>query len=570
MSQIKIHTGQRIILETIVEICLCLAGGLALTLLVIDQTVFNADAVSPFFQAKLITTGVTADPSQLSFARIPSIFPDLATLISLTAISPNAGLEFIFPRYAFIIASLFIFIQAEFTRLSLTRTSSKARTTVITLAITLCLTSTIPEFRTTFGLMLTPLHHGGNIICTYLLGCVLVWNPFSNNPRIQHFRLGAAATSIVIGISSNKLFVFTGMAPAAMALCLTSWTTAKTYSISAALRKLKTKKESILALSIACGIGFAIPSLLNGQCSLPIVIKPGVIYPQLIKFIQSNHIFLAAFITGIITVMMLSAKAFQSNQKNIAVTSALLLGMTFIVSSSISPLAYAWLLGEPGSLHIRYVMIMGPTLCTVIAITGAKSVLHFDQVYSQKLEKYLPFGTMALATILLIITAQNSKISSWNLENTFQQRLKKNHSNSSRIAFLINQKGLKNGLSDFWGVKLGVWANMPFNNEQPVSIEPIARDGSPDLWATSIKQFFNRGRELKSYDFVVTSDTSFEKGILEAYGVPSENLIIEGSKRKLLIYRSEEAQERIRKILSKKLSTYRRQCDRNSPNFQER
>ena len=176
---------------------------------------------------------------------------------------------------------------------------------------------------------------------------------------------------------------------------------------------------------------------------------------------------------------------------------------------------------------------------------------------------------MALTTILLIITGQNLKTSSWNLENTFQQRLKTDHSNASKIALLINQNGLKNGLSDFWGVKLGVWANMPFKNEQPVSIEPIANDGSPDLWATSIKQFFNRGRELKPYDLLL-HPTQVSKKNSEAYGVPSESISIEGSKRRLLIYRSEESQERIRKTLSKKLSTYRRQCDRNSPNFQER
>ena len=156
MIPIKKHVSQRYIQETIIQTCLCLSGGLVLTLLAINQTVFNTDAASPFFQAKLITTGVTADPQELSFARIPSIFPDLANLISLTAISPEAGLEVIFPRYSFAIASLFLFIQSELIRLSSALDNSKAKVTLITLAITLYLASIFPEFCETIGLMITP------------------------------------------------------------------------------------------------------------------------------------------------------------------------------------------------------------------------------------------------------------------------------------------------------------------------------------------------------------------------------------------------------------------------------
>ena len=181
MIPIKKYVSQRYIQETIIQTCLCLSGGLVLTLLAINQTVFNTDSASPFFQAKLITTGVTADPQELSFARIPSIFPDLANLISLTAMSPEAGLQVIFPRYSFVIASLFLFIQSELIRLSLALDNSKAKVTLITLVITLYLASVFPEFRETIGLMITPLHHG----------CLLYTSP---SPRdVEESRMPSSA-----------------------------------------------------------------------------------------------------------------------------------------------------------------------------------------------------------------------------------------------------------------------------------------------------------------------------------------------------------------------------------------
>ena len=75
INQIKIHTTPRIFLKIIVELCLCLAGELALTFLVINQTGFNAEAVSRFVQAKLITTGVMADPNHPALLELQAFFP---------------------------------------------------------------------------------------------------------------------------------------------------------------------------------------------------------------------------------------------------------------------------------------------------------------------------------------------------------------------------------------------------------------------------------------------------------------------------------------------------------------
>lgn len=48
---------------------------LALTFLVINQTGFNAEAVSRFIQAKLITTGVIADPNHPDLLELQAFFP---------------------------------------------------------------------------------------------------------------------------------------------------------------------------------------------------------------------------------------------------------------------------------------------------------------------------------------------------------------------------------------------------------------------------------------------------------------------------------------------------------------
>ena len=95
---------------------------------------------------------------------------------------------------------------------------------------------------------------------------------------------------------------------------------------------------------------------------------------------------------------------------------------------------------------------------------------------------------------------------------------------------------LTHGLSDFWGVTSGTFANIQNAKSHNVSVQPIHKNGLPDLWATSTHQFLDHQKSIKPYNFVIASDDSFHQNIADVYGTPSEIIIIDGSKNKLLLH----------------------------------
>ena len=169
----------------IAYLALCVIGGLLVAIFVVEQTIYNADTVSHFLQSQLISSGATVNPAELSFSRIPSIFPDLATLIALTGGNQKANLSEILPSYAWIISSLLIFLQSEFIFFTLNKKTPRLQIGLITTNTILAIASISPQFRNSLGFAVTPVHHGGNVICTYLLGILLVWKPKAKGSNSQ-------------------------------------------------------------------------------------------------------------------------------------------------------------------------------------------------------------------------------------------------------------------------------------------------------------------------------------------------------------------------------------------------
>lgn len=566
LTQIALQTG------------ICITTGWLLATTAIENIVFNADALSPYFQAQLITTGLTADPTQLSFARIPSIFPDLATLIGLSAIDPSSNAGVILPRYSWLIASVFVFLQAEFIRLSLNQSLSKLQTTLITSFITLGLAITVEPIRETIGLLVTPVHHGGNIINTYLLGCLVVWRQPEANLKghKSNVKLILGAALISISLASNKLFIFTALMPATLASSLTHWAAKKKPRFFSIIKAYKQHKIALLILTCACIAGFTLPLFLNGQCSMPIVIRAWKSYQDLINWIFSDTFYTLCIALSLATIALQVKHYARSFGKSKRVNSILLqpekspqflVGIVFLFTFTFSPLVFVWLLGELEILPTRYIIAIGAGSCSILILAVATALMRLEAIIHHHHGHRGRIYSIGLILSGLAIEVPEIGIKKWNLQDTMQNSFRAREKDFFSVATTINKLELTHGLSDFWGVTSGTFANIQSTKSHNVSVQPIHKNGLPDLWATSTHQFLDHKKSIKPYNFVITSDDSFHQNIADVYGTPSETVIIDGSQSKLLLYNDTNSRNRIQNHLNSKLSTFRRQCNRNKPDF---
>jgi len=564
-------------------ILFCLAGGYLLALISVDRTVFNTDSAAPYHQAKLIASGVTTNTKELSFARIPSVFPDLATLITLSASDQLARFHSIFARYAWALASTLIFLQAELSRLTFAKSVTRLQAILISATISIGLAEYTPEFRETVGLLITPLHHGGNVLNTYLFGCIILWKPRRcSNRKIPklHAKPVFLAAMTAIGITSNKLFIFTALAPALLATYTLTSLESRRWNIFSELRTLLFRHKKLLALLTgAVFIGLAIGRTLNAQCSLPVIMRPLKTYGELFDFgLRSKY-----YGIGFISIILFIAysiyslwKDTQESQSGIVrrggntemILSAL--GCLFLGFSTLSPLAYIWLLGEPETLPVRYVLILGAGICCLFVMIACRLVQMIGHLLRQNITDLLKIGIyVGMATLLAAEGFSVIRING-HIEDAFANSFSSRRQNKVKTLDTLHELELTQGLSDFWGTEIALVSDLDSSSKKRLEIEPVLSNGKPDLWAHSKYQFMNSKGKIKNYDFVVSTSVDFEKSIIDSYGSPSLTKDLPEIGGKLLLYQNMNARERIRKIIKTKLKKFNRQCDRNRIGFEDR
>lgn len=568
--------------EAAIYATLCIGGGFLIAIFMADQTIFNADTISHYLQAKLITSGVTSDPSQLSFSRLPSIIPDLAALIALTANSPKAGLGTILPQYAWTIAALFIYLQSEFIFFTLSKAIPRIQISLIIINVTLAITAINPQFRESIGLAITPVHHGGNIACTYLLGGLLVWN--SNNDRsktnLKTIKLVLAAATVAIAIASNKLFIVNALLPALVAATITGLVIEKKQSLSRLLNIGGANKKNVAVIALAGLVGLAITTTMNKQCSPDIVIRAAQTYKQFSHILQTNsYSYLAIGILLIFTMLAriraqrelnslpTEVKTYQENRTK---QSQLLLGSSFLLLSMLSPTAYIWLLGENDLLQIRHILIIPTISWLTFALAGAKflEMLRSALIKHGKLKADLPIYLALVAGTIL--TTKNLNIKDFGINTVYRSSILSRNNEMINISEEIKTRGLKNGLSDFWGIMISEVSKLQNPSAPSISIEPISRRGKPDLWGHAKQQFKDTNGQIKDYNFVVAENRRFENSIIKAYGQPSEIISISQSDKSILLYKDPNSIRRINHIIKAKLSKFKRDCNRWGSKFAER
>jgi hypothetical protein len=578
----RTHQTLSNLVDIIACACLCLAGGCLLTRLAVESTIFNTDAAAPYYQAKLISSVTTLDPKALSFARIPSIFPDLATLIALTWSDYSAAFHEVFARYSWIVASLFIFLQSEISRLSLSCRLSRKRSIITTISIVTILASISPQFRGFVGILVTPLHHGGNVIATYLLGCLLVWDQARlARPDSEHFpiKILLAFLLISLGVASNKLLVFTGLAPAGLSIALAALLARSQRISKVHIRLIGTHRKTAFAVASGLIAGIGIPTLLNTQCSLPIIVRPLVTYKQYLDILSSSPL----YVVGLTAAVALSlyagltlAKAYRlktqkgPSRKSYDCAYSLFLGSTFLSMSALSPMAYIWALGEPQDLPLRYTIItaagIGGVLTIIASILLSKAEIALsDNAIIKALRLSL---ASSIGIVLLSAFTAQSMYST--IENVYTAHFRQRNEKNIQITNQLHDLGLTYGLADFWGTQIEFASKLNSSGDKQITIQPILDNGKPDLWAHSKLQFKDSYGKARDYQFVLTANYDFEQAVVSAYGPPSQRIQTVDPNTNILVYADGAAKKKMLRLIEQKLADFERKCNSKSVDFAER
>ena len=526
-----------------------IAGGYILSHWLIDSIFTNADAYAPIQQAKTLIQG-QANLFDIHLARIPSLFPDLAILSSITLLFPSKGGLDLLSIYGWIYSTLLLFFSSYFIKEAI---APKRKPLLEPLSITLISISLLvisPTARDAYGHMLTPAHHGGNILNTIIflfLTLKLIRNHRSKMVLILFFAL------VIAGVASNKLFIFTGLIPS-------------TYL----LLRQKLNKKILGTLTLMTVLGWGIGSSLNAQCSPEISVN----IPTTLAAIKQYWLNYGSInIASLLSVASLGIIFSLRNKKN---KSDLILGANLeaaLIAISISCLTfYIYVIFLSGiGVNIRYALMFFGSMPIFISL-----LIH---TFSTSQKDYWLIGLIGLLVSIIYkpgYVAQ--KITQIKRDrDPIYELMRSRHFKSTRglntaIKF-IKEKSLKSsvGFSDYWGAGIALESN------SKLSIFPLHSSGEPDYWSLSPETLIHGMNTNQEKFFVISRDKDFLENIKQSLGSPLEHWGFNPTTKKyqpltafnhqasktmqLLIYKDNATIKRI----AKHARLFKRNCDRRSP-----
>lgn len=569
---------------------ICAIAAYILTLLCSDQIAFNPDSSSPYYQARLISSGLEMNPSKLSFARIPSVIPDLSTLILLLRLDLGREFSLLLAQYAIVTCTLLLITQTELCYQTLSRSIPRIEVAIIICTVNIFLVSLIPILNQSLGTALTPVHHGGNIILTYLFGTLAIWNPINSKKdeygaNFNNIKKISLVIIAWIGILSNKLFLFTALAPGFLAWILSDSIVLRKNPITIAIQRARRMRvSSIFALGIVAASVPIVLSLFNIQCAEALdkisILRLYQILSKLTTWLAAQPLLPITVVLLLVVIAMITIAIIQSNtlhsyfkSDDLALSPTklrrLLYGLYFTFLSLSSPFVFLLLIGDPNELRGRYMLAMtigtplGLGLIAGILIAATRINFPATKLWTVRLIVYV---SLAMGSILV---ARPNLTSDININKIFNTKLQENNARLSEIALRLTAEGLKTGLSDYWGSELTLMS------KGSIDVQPVLSNGEPDLWAHSKNQFrIPKTMSAKNYQFAVSLDKQFSADIANAYGTPEKIIKHEGRQPSdyyaILIYKTDESRGNIKRIVEGKLARFKRNCSRESVDFAER
>ena len=540
-SHLDLTKTQRVA-DILCLIGVCLGAGYLVTMQGFDSLPLNADSLAPFEEAKSLINTPGTHLFNIHVSRIPSIFPDLAINTLLQIVRPQAGFLEIFSLYSWFTSFLFLALATLLINEFRPRQQALTADAIKTSLVTITLLNISHQFNIAYAHIITPVHHGGNVLNTLLLLTLSL--QLLKNPKQRGLRI-AFTSLIVLAALSNKLAVFTAALPAA-------------FIFLVHLRG-KTRRDYLVQLIIATSSGLFIGSLLNEQCA-------SAVFNLSNTFISFKQYFQISWIT-LASAFLSIASLLYCYKERLGLTKATSAGLTAISLSSLSYFLYLPILTGRGQAPLRYICI------------AYLLIVVFIVFYINRSDKKQTTGLIAL--MIISIVSFQSPVGPY-LNLTTHQSLKQDLiDRSERIdrfkydaAEFIQTKGYASylGLGEYWMTGVTLISN------SKISLIPILKDGKPDFWGATpqdVREQIKPIRRDKAY--VLSNDDSFIKNLENQYGLPMLTWNYDNETReftqeeidtsnRLLIYNNKVIFNRI----SKKAKHFKRQCNQSLPNYRKR
>jgi hypothetical protein len=531
-----------------------LAGGYVLSHFLIYSIPVNSDSYAPIQQAQTLIQGHATNLLSVHVARIPSLFPDLIILSGIRLLFPlRGGLELL-SVYAWAYSTLFLFFSAYFVKEAIAPRKMHLLEPLSISLIIISLLAISPTARDAYGHMLTPVHHGGNILNTIAalaLTLKLIKNPGSKGLLVLLCGL------VIASVASNKLFLFTALIPTTC-LLLT--------------RKFDNRILGVLTLMTVTGWGLG--SSLNAQCAPEIELNIITSIEVIKKYWFSYGPVIFASLFSLISIGIIYLLRLKRTKSSLTLSPSLEDAFLAFSISCLTFYIYIFLLSGGGVVTIRYALIFFSSIPIFI------SLLFHSITKSQKSYWLICLVGFLGAAIYRpgYVARKTKRVKEKPIhEMVISRNLKPTSKLDTTIKFL-QSKNLESslGFSDYWG------AGMALESNSKLPIYPIHSPGEPDFWSLSPETLIKAINPRQERFFIISSNRDFLEKIKKNIGNPLEQWDFNKKKKvyepltamshatsditHLLIYRDNATLQR----MAEHAGLFQRNCDTSSPSYRER
>ena len=579
-----------------------------------ESLVLNTDSLAPVLQVKVVASGLDSNVFGLHLARIPSFFPDLFLLYLIQLFGPkNTPLEAI-GYFALFQGWLLLMAATWFLRIASNKHINTLFISCVLGSISLSISAWSSPFRQAVGTILTPVHHGGNITMTLLYACLFlpvisrqVGSNHSTRPWTRTLLIGII---VMLGVASNKLFLFTAIIPSLLLLCA-AWifsSGSRHYQACPSSATINSWKalQLFAVIGTSLVVGMNLSSLFNVQCPGPINLAVGLMaMPSLASYIILNYpmpiLGLLLSILGLILSINLYYSECGLTTQNLPVFSRLSGSLSpvsqcfqdawrnayaFIALSSFSFLLYApFLLGvdfvaQSEDFPIRYFLV---TIVAMPLLIAMLLIALLSWLFINRRTDFFNKKTLSIATLGTLFSLNHfislDQVRAKSSKSVFPT-ISLTHAEDKRpyiqpLMKLAQKYGLRYGISDFWGAEPDLFSN------GELLIVPVLNNGKPDFWAFSPHYFLAPNRKIsRDFNFIYSTSPEFSGKMIEAYGKPSKIFYFDEASSSFRESTSAHQQGKyvmlysdpsiIASRIKDKANSFRRECDRSGGGFIER
>ena len=524
----------------------CVGAGYITTLQGFNSLPINADALAPFEEAKSLLNNPNTHLFNIHVSRIASIFPDLTITVLLQLIRPQAGFLEIFSLYAWCSSSLFLLLATGLTHSINIKENTLTAISIRISLVTIILLNISKKFNIIYAHLITPVHHGGNILNTLLLLTLAIHTIKSKNKKV--IMLGMSLLT-VLATMSNKISIFTAVIPSVI--------------IFITFLKKSQKWNYSISLSLATAAGVFIGSRFNEQCATPQFNLLGTL-SALIQYFQASWLTSASVILSIVSIAY--ATGFNQSRSDLPIQTRA--GLIAISLSSLAYLIYLPMLTSSGEAPVRYI-------CIAYALITVFIVFYLNRIRDHR-------QLIALSSILIITLISFQKTGAPNIVMTeFKSLNEALKDRSERVlpfkndaAKFINKMEYDSylGLGDYWVSG----ATLATNSR--IHVIPIHYTGFPDFWGATPQDVRLQIKSLdKEKTYLLTEDDEFKQNFEEEFGPAVKTWNYNKTERAFTLEPIQTSQRiqiytnpSIYKRVKKHSIDFKRQCNPSLPNYSER